>query len=55
MKLIKKQISGKNSEGSVKLRAEEEGDMWHAFHLIGIGDYLKTSTLRKGAFFLNNL
>jgi protein pelota len=50
MKLLKSSISGKNNEGSVKLRAEEEGDMWHAFHLIGIGDHLKTFTLRKGLF-----
>ena len=47
MKLLKKNISAKNGEGSVKLRAEEAEDMWHAYHLIGHGDRVRTSTLRK--------
>jgi len=47
MKIIKRQISAKDGEGSVKLRCEEGEDMWHTFHLVAVGDRLRTTTLRK--------
>ena len=47
MKIMKRAISAKNGEGVVKLRCEESEDMWHAFHLVGVGDRVRTSTLRK--------
>ena len=47
MKLLKKAISAKDGAGSCKLRCEEAEDMWHAFHLIGVGDRVRTTTMRK--------
>ncbi len=47
MKLLKQQISAKDGEGYVVLRAEEPEDMWHAYNLIIAGDELKASTYRK--------
>ncbi len=47
MKIVKKEISTKDGEGYVCLRAEEGEDMWHAYNLIMVGDLVKTVTLRK--------
>ena len=47
MKLLKKQINEKDGAGFVRLRAEEPEDMWHAYHLVGVGDRVRTTTLRK--------
>jgi len=47
MKLLKRDISSKDGVGSCKLRCEEAEDMWHAFHLIGVGDRVRTTTMRK--------
>mmetsp|Transcript_21363 Transcript_21363/g.48191 ORF Transcript_21363/g.48191 Transcript_21363/m.48191 type:complete len:430 (+) Transcript_21363:79-1368(+) len=47
MKLIKRSINEKNGAGLAKLRAEEPEDMWHTFHLVGVGDRVRTTTLRK--------
>ena len=33
--------------GSVTLIAEEAEDMWHAYNLISVGDYLRSSTIRR--------
>jgi protein pelota len=46
MKLLYKNIDKKMS-GSVELVAEEAEDMWHAYNLIMIGDYLRSSTIRR--------
>jgi protein pelota len=46
MKLLKKYID-KKSQGSVSLIAEEAEDMWHAYNLIGIDDFLRSSTVRR--------
>eukprot|EP00698_Gefionella_okellyi_P002004 TRINITY_DN1188_c0_g1_i1.p1 TRINITY_DN1188_c0_g1~~TRINITY_DN1188_c0_g1_i1.p1 ORF type:complete len:360 (+),score=77.05 TRINITY_DN1188_c0_g1_i1:66-1145(+) len=47
MKLIRKNISAKDGEGSVKLRPEESEDLWHAYHLILPGDLVEATTMRK--------
>ncbi|KAL7680898.1 putative 50S ribosomal protein L30e [Plasmopara halstedii] len=47
MKLLKKQISEKDSAGFVILRAEEPEDMWHIYNLIHVSDLVKTTTIRK--------
>lgn len=46
MKLLHKSID-KKGQGMVKLIAEEPEDMWHAYNLIMIGDYLRASTIRR--------
>mmetsp|Transcript_20892 Transcript_20892/g.31000 ORF Transcript_20892/g.31000 Transcript_20892/m.31000 type:complete len:402 (+) Transcript_20892:13-1218(+) len=46
MKIYSKKIE-KNGNGYVFMEAEESEDMWHAYNLISIGDYVRTSTLRK--------
>ena len=47
MKIIKKDIDGKDGSGSVVLQAEEPEDMWHAYNLIVDGDWVRTVTMRK--------
>ena len=49
MKIFPKfrKISAKNGEGSVKLQAIEEEDIYHLYNLITIGDLLKGSTTRN--------
>ena len=47
MKLLENRINEKCGAGYVKLRAVEPEDMWHAYHLVGIGDRVRTTTLRK--------
>lgn len=46
MKIIYKNIDKKNY-GGVTLIAEEAEDMWHAYNLISVGDYLRSSTIRR--------
>ena len=46
MKLINRNIDKKMS-GSVTLIAEEAEDMWHAYNLISVGDYLRSTTIRR--------
>ena len=46
MKLLHKSLDKKNA-GSVTLIAEESEDMWHAYNLINIGDYLRSTTIRR--------
>jgi protein pelota len=46
MKLISKNIDKKQC-GTVTLIADEAEDMWHAYNLIMIGDYLRSSTIRR--------
>ena len=47
MKLQKQQISEKDGFGFVRLMAEQPEDLWHAYHLVGVGDRVKATTLRK--------
>lgn len=47
MKIIYKNIDMKKMSGSVTLIAEEAEDMWHAYNLISVGDYLRSSTIRR--------
>jgi protein pelota len=46
MKILHKTIDKKNY-GTVTLIAEEAEDMWHAYNLISVGDYLRSSTIRR--------
>lgn len=46
MKLLFKNIDKKGT-GTVRLIAEEAEDMWHAYNLISIGDYLRSTTIRR--------
>ncbi|KAL7411943.1 hypothetical protein BDY24DRAFT_394024 [Mrakia frigida] len=45
MKLIKKQIE-KDGSGYVKLRPEDDEDMWHIYNLIAVGDEVRATTIR---------
>lgn len=47
MRLVKRQIVEKDASGTVVLRPEEVEDLWHAYHLISVGDRVRTTTLRK--------
>lgn len=46
MKLIYKNLDKKNA-GRITLIAKEPEDMWHAFNLINMGDYLRSTTIRR--------
>eukprot|EP01113_Clastostelium_recurvatum_P031646 TRINITY_DN3970_c0_g2_i3.p1 TRINITY_DN3970_c0_g2~~TRINITY_DN3970_c0_g2_i3.p1 ORF type:complete len:373 (+),score=103.86 TRINITY_DN3970_c0_g2_i3:26-1144(+) len=46
MKLLKRFID-KDGHGHVVLRAEETEDLWHAYHIIAIGDTVTASSIRK--------
>lgn len=46
MKLVYKNID-KDGGGTVTLIPEESEDMWHAYNLIGEGDSVRASTIRK--------
>lgn len=46
MKLVHRDLDKKNA-GSISLIAEEPEDMWHAYNLISLGDYLRSSTIRR--------
>mmetsp|Transcript_7642 Transcript_7642/g.21680 ORF Transcript_7642/g.21680 Transcript_7642/m.21680 type:complete len:271 (+) Transcript_7642:116-928(+) len=47
MRLIKKNISAKDGEGSVVLCPGDAEDMWHAYNLICVGDDVTATTIRK--------
>lgn len=47
MKLVSRDVSGKDGTGTVVLRPEEPEDMWHVYNLIGEGDLVRTTTFRK--------
>ena len=46
MKLVHKSLDKKNA-GEITLIAEESEDMWHAYNLINVGDYLRSTTIRR--------
>lgn len=47
MKILRRQISAKDGDGSVQMKTEEPEDMWHAYNLIAVDDRVRTSTVRK--------
>ena len=47
MQIIKKEISAKNAAGTVKLKAVEEEDIYHLYHIIAVGDKVHGSTTRN--------
>ena len=47
MKLVSRDISGKDGTGTVILRPEEPEDMWAIYNLISEGDLVRTTTFRK--------
>lgn len=47
MKLVSRDISGRDGTGTVVLRPEEPEDMWHIYNLICTGDSVRTQTYRK--------
>lgn len=47
MKLLKKLISTKDGQGKLLLRPDTSEDLWHLYHLIAIGDGVRSTTLRK--------
>ncbi|XP_071944985.1 protein pelota homolog isoform X1 [Antedon mediterranea] len=46
MKLVSKEVE-KDGSGQVTLIPVEAEDMWHAYNLIGVGDSLRSTTVRK--------
>ncbi|KAJ3681205.1 hypothetical protein LUZ60_015694 [Juncus effusus] len=46
MKLIRRDLV-RNGPGTVKLKPEEEDDLWHSFNLIAEGDSVQATTVRK--------
>ena len=47
MKLLKKNISAKDSTGSILLRPDVPEDLWHAYNLLQENDLVRCTTLRK--------
>lgn len=46
MRLLKRVIE-KDGSGFVQVVAETSEDMWHAYNLISVGDFVTCSTIRK--------
>lgn len=46
MKLISKRVE-KDGSGSVKLRLEQDEDLWHAYNLINEGDEVRGTAVRR--------
>ncbi|KAL9646443.1 hypothetical protein ABK040_006440 [Willaertia magna] len=47
MKLVKKDITGKDGAGIIELIPEVDEDLWHLYHIIAVGDNVKATTIRK--------
>jgi protein pelota len=47
MKILNRSINFKTMEGSVKLEAEEEDEMYHLYNIIAAGDIVEASTVRN--------
>jgi len=47
MRLIHKNITAKDGNGTLKLLPETPEDMWHCYNIISKGDQLQTTTTRK--------
>jgi len=47
MRLLKKVISGKPPSGFVDILPEDDEDLWHAYNLIHVGDFVTAGTFRK--------
>jgi protein pelota len=47
MRILKREISSKNSDGYVILQAEDAEDMWHLYNIMTEGDTLRSSTVRN--------
>jgi len=47
MKVVSRDVSAKDGSGQMALVPEEEEDMWHAYNIIGVGDSLRATTIRK--------
>jgi len=47
MKLLKKDIASKDGEGSIDVVPEIDEDLWHLYHIIAIGDQIRSTTIRK--------
>jgi hypothetical protein len=46
MKILKREIDKRTHEGWIKVRPEEDEDLWHLYHLIRIGDGIKATAIR---------
>jgi protein pelota len=46
MRILKREIDKKTHEGWIKVRPEEDEDLWHLYHLIRIGDGIKATAVR---------
>lgn len=47
MRLLKKQISAKDGSGLILIQPDTSEDLWHAYNLIQVGDYVRAQTVRK--------
>ena len=47
MKIIKKEISGKNGSGFVRVQADDPEDMWHLYNLMAENDVIVSPTVRN--------
>lgn len=47
MRLLHRDIDGKDSSGKIKVQAEEAEDMYHLYNIISVGDEIKASTIRN--------
>ena len=41
MRILSKEIDGKDSSGRIKLCAEESEDIYHAYNILEVGDSLR--------------
>jgi protein pelota len=47
MRILKREISGKDQSGRLKVQAEEAEDMYHLYNIISVGDAIEASTVRN--------
>jgi len=47
MRILKREISGKDQSGRLKVQADEAEDMYHLYNIISVGDSIVASTVRN--------
>jgi protein pelota len=47
MRIIKRKITAKNGEGTIRVQADENEDVYHLYNIIALGDAISASTTRN--------
>jgi stalled ribosome rescue protein Dom34 len=47
MRIVKRKITAKNGEGTIRVQADENEDVYHLYNIIALGDAISASTTRN--------